>query len=119
MANYCDRLARLDAQRDILKNPILAMVSKPDVIEFDSGGFHGKGLGMNRSDDMHGLIQQSKNALGRSQSALQHVVLLAEILDRPENARGVLEERYQDADGKCVVAHLPPTARKDRSYRQK
>ena len=100
-------------------------VRKPDVIELNPPGpdrcLRHRGRG-----DLGRSVQQLEDAFAGRHRRLQNVVLLAEILNRPEEALRVLDEsRARDTDGgevrvqrECTVIAAKPDHARDRSRRQ-
>src|SRR6476469_6362230 len=59
--------------------------------------------------DVDWRVKQLKDALGRSHRRLQDVVLVAEILDGPEESLRVLHERDQRSDRRKVADDVAAT----------
>ncbi len=65
-----------------------------------------------------GVSSNLKDALGRRHGALQNVVLLAEILNRPEETQPVLQKRHHHAERESALLHAEPAIGKDERQRQ-
>ena len=81
-------------EADIPQHPVFVVVGKPDVIELDGCGRRGEAAWAEQARLNRGLgIDQLEDALRRGHGGLQDVVLLAEVLNGPEETQPVLEER--------------------------
>ena len=63
-------------------------------------------------------VEQLEDALGRRHGALQDVVLLAEVLNRPEESQAVLQERHQHAERQSAAFDAQAAVREDGRQRQ-
>ncbi len=67
------------------------------MVEFDGGDGGRGGRGDSRRQHVRLGIEQLEDALGGRHGALQDVVLLAEVLNGPEEAQAVLQEGHHHA----------------------
>ena len=98
VAHDGDGLARLDAEADVAQHPVFVLVGEPDVVEFDaraaaSGTARGAAGGRISAGVSSSLKMRSDDAMAR----LQDVVLLAQILNRAEEAQPILQKRHHHA----------------------
>src|SRR5207244_4209630 len=97
-----------------------ASIRKPNMIEFNPAWAFST-LCDRRRRNLHWGIKQRENAFARRHRRLQNVVLLAEILNGPEEALCVLNERGENANGGHIVDHITaaePNHTRDRSRRE-
>src|ERR1700686_3561171 len=94
MADDGQRLAGLDAERDVTQDPVVfsgignGAVAEPDIAEFDFAAGIFEADGIDGRADGGGLVEQFEDALGRGHGGLQDVEFFAEVLDGSEKARG-------------------------------
>ena len=94
----------LDGRQLLFVQPL---IRKPDMAELDAprtiaGARRGRALQLRRG------VKQLEDPLAGSHRGLQDVVFLAQVLDGPEEALGILDEGDQHADGDCVAQHPKP-----------
>ncbi len=87
-----------DGEADVAQHPVLAFIGEPDVVEFDGGDAAGAARGDSGGSTIRLGIEQLEDALGGRHGALQDVVLLAQVLDGPEEAQAVLQKRDHHAE---------------------
>src|SRR5450755_2915895 len=103
VSDHGDGLAGGNAETDIAQNPVLADVSEPDMVEFDSNGALRKRLRAGRRDDGWLGVEQFENTLGGGHRTLEDIVFFAEVLDGPEEAQSILKKRDQHAEGQGAL----------------
>src|SRR6185369_14718302 len=92
MTDKRNRLSRLDRERHIFQNPVLILVSKPNVLKFNSAArsFSLDWFGGIQNSDRQ--IERSEEAMRRNDSSLQHVVLIRNVANGLEEKARVLNE---------------------------
>ena len=104
MAHNGEGLSWRDVERDVAQDPVVfvgiraAVVGEPDVAKFDVAARIGKRERRFRGSRGQRLVKQFENPLARSHGRLQDIEFFAQILDRTEEALGVLHEGDQHAD---------------------
>src|SRR5207302_504402 len=102
---------RLHAEGHVAQHPILvggivaAAIGEPDVAEFNLAARLPQRKRLGGRGDRHRLVEQLEDALGAGHRRLQHIELLAEILNGPEEPLRVLHESDQDADLDAARQH--------------
>src|SRR6266496_5959698 len=96
------RLSRCTAIRSRIVLPRYVPIRKPNMVEFDpAGSFR---LSCDRGFlNLSWRIQQLENPLRSCHRRLQNVVLLAQILNGPKEALGILDKRAQDSQSRGIV----------------
>ena len=82
-------------------------IGEPDVVELDAARPFRR-LGLSGRDDLGRRVEQLEDALARGHGRLQDVVLLAQVLDGPEEALRILHEGHQHAEVTSLPNDLPP-----------
>src|SRR5215470_18704338 len=80
-------------------------IREPDVVELHDARSI-RALHYSRRNDLRLSVEQLEDALAGSHGRLQDVVLLAKVLDRPEEALRILHEGGNNADGHCSRAKM-------------
>src|SRR3989442_14655592 len=73
-------------------------VGKPDALELNLSAYPRERHGIGWILHGHRLIQHTKDPFGAGHGRLEDVVLLGEVLDRPEESLGILDECDQHAE---------------------
>src|SRR5687767_344608 len=81
MADKRDALTKLDRERDILQNPILALIGEPDVLKFDSARGFPASLWLFWRCDLDRAIEQDEDPVRRDDGRLQDVKFIRQIAD--------------------------------------
>src|SRR2546422_10048620 len=84
-----------------------ASIRKPNMIEFNQAWAFST-LCDRRRRNLHWGIKQLEDAFARCHRRLQNVVLLAEVLNGPEEALRVLNECGENANSGHIVDHVTP-----------
>ena len=92
-------------------------VGKPDALELNLSTHPREGHGIGRILHGHRLVQHTKDTLGAGHRRLEDVVLLGEVLDRPEESLGILDEGDEHAECDRLLHH-PPSAVPDQQRRR-
>ena len=110
-----DRLPGRGGEGDVPQHPgPVRRVPEPDPLEADLAPHRPRQRRRaRRLGHRHRLVQQGEDPLGRGHRALQQVELLREVLQRLEEAAGVLDERRQHAHREGPVR--APGARRTRA----
>src|SRR5258708_7795280 len=93
-----DGLPGSDGERNVLQDPVVVIVSKPDVLKFDTA-FRASALEwLRRRRDQDRQVERLEDAIRRNDRALQDVVLVRKITNRLKQKTRVLNERDQRAE---------------------
>src|SRR5882724_12616353 len=114
MDDQGDRLSGLDLERHVFENPVVALVSKPDVLKFNMAHGAARLGGFSWRGDSDGQVERLEDAMRRYDSRLQHIVLIRNIANRLEKETRILDEGHQCPQRKHGVSgrvlHHPTTA---------
>ena len=119
MSDDGQRFSRFNREANVVQHPLFILIGEPDIAKLNAQGprrvpGHGSRpthrLGRQAGNlagclFLRGSIQQSENSLATRHCGLQNVVFLAQVLDRPEDARPILQESHDDAHRHQAFRH--------------